>query len=60
MLDGFHLILILVIALILLGPEELAVILRACGKLFGQLRRMSREFYEYVENLDPKKPPRDG
>lgn len=58
--DGSHLFLILIIALILMGPEELAVVLRVCGRFIGQVRRMGHEFYEHLENLDQKKPPRDG
>lgn len=48
-----QLILIFIIALILMGPHELAIVARTLGRWFGQLRRLAHNFYEQLEAIDP-------
>jgi Tat protein translocase TatB subunit len=47
-------VLIMAVALILFGPEDLPVIARTLGKFVGQIRRfaaeMSREFHDAIES----------
>lgn len=47
-------VLIMAVALILFGPEDLPVIARTLGKIVGQIRRfageMSREFHDAVDS----------
>lgn len=48
---------ILILALILLGPQELASVLKTLGRWAGQLRRMTQELTQHIDHLDQK---RDG
>lgn len=45
-----HILLLLLIAVIFLGPKELPVVLRYLGKLFAKLRQHREELQEYVES----------
>jgi Tat protein translocase TatB subunit len=64
-LDLFELLLILVLALIVLGPERLPEVLRVAGKVLRELRLASntvmRELTEVMEDepgvRTPVKPP---
>jgi sec-independent protein translocase protein TatB len=46
---------ILVLALILLGPKEMASVLRTTGRWVGQIRRLAQEFYQQIDNLEKKR-----
>lgn len=55
MLDigSFELLLILVLSLIILGPEQLKSIAKYSGKVMSKFRRMSDEFKKDIEaNID--------
>jgi Tat protein translocase TatB subunit len=43
---------ILVLALVLLGPREMASILRTVGRWVGQLRRLAQDFYQQIEAIE--------
>lgn len=43
-IGGLEILVILVVALLVLGPDHLPRVMRTAGKTFGQLRRMSTEF----------------
>ncbi|MEI8295642.1 MAG: twin-arginine translocase TatA/TatE family subunit [Alphaproteobacteria bacterium] len=47
-----QLVLVFIIALILLGPHELAVVARSLGRWAGQLRRMAHDFYQQIESIE--------
>mgnify|MGYP002387152756 CR=1 FL=1 len=44
-----HIILLLLVAVIFLGPKELPVVLRYLGKIFAKFRQQREELQEYVE-----------
>lgn len=44
-----HILLLLLVAVIFLGPKELPVVLRYLGKIFAKLRQQREELQEYVE-----------
>ncbi|WP_032112640.1 Sec-independent protein translocase subunit TatA/TatB [Candidatus Paracaedibacter symbiosus] len=44
-----HILLLLLVAVIFLGPKELPVVLQYLGKLFAKLRQHREELQEYVE-----------
>lgn len=44
-----HILLLLIIAVVFLGPKELPVVLRALGRIFAKLRHHREELQEYVE-----------
>jgi sec-independent protein translocase protein TatB len=46
---GGEVIIILVLALVVLGPEKLPEVLRKAGKLYGDLRRVTTGFQEEFE-----------
>jgi sec-independent protein translocase protein TatB len=46
---GGEVIIILVLALVVLGPEKLPEVLRKAGKLYGELRRVTTGFQEEFE-----------
>jgi sec-independent protein translocase protein TatB len=54
-----QLVLIFIIALVLLGPHELAVVARTLGRWFGQIRRMAHDFYQQLETIDPVAQTKD-
>jgi sec-independent protein translocase protein TatB len=47
--SGGEVIIILVLALVVLGPEKLPEVLRKAGKVYGDLRRMTTGFQEEFE-----------
>lgn len=47
--SGGEVIIILVLALVVLGPEKLPEVLRKAGKLYGDLRRVTTGFQEEFE-----------
>ncbi len=48
--SGGEVIIILVLALVVLGPEKLPEVLRKAGKVYGDLRRMTTGFQEEFED----------
>lgn len=44
-----HLLLLLLVAVVFLGPKELPIVLRYLGKLFAKLQQQKEEIREYVE-----------
>lgn len=44
-----HILLLLLVAVIFLGPKELPVVLRYLGKIFAKFRQHREELQEYVE-----------
>lgn len=44
-----HILLLLIIAVVFLGPKELPIVLRALGKIFAKFRHHREELQEYVE-----------
>lgn len=46
-----HYALLLIVAVILLGPKELPTVLRFMGKWFGKIRQHKNEFQEYFEAI---------
>lgn len=49
MFDSSHLLVILIVALILIGPKHLPDIMRIVGKLIGDVRRMSTDVRNTLE-----------
>jgi sec-independent protein translocase protein TatB len=47
--SGGEVIIILVLALVVLGPEKLPEVLRKAGKIYGDLRRLTTGFQEEFE-----------
>ena len=47
--SGGEVIIILVLALVVLGPEKLPEVLRKAGKMYGDLRRLTNGFQEEFE-----------
>lgn len=45
-----HILLLLLVAVIFLGPKELPVVLRYLGKIFAKFRQHREEIQEYVES----------
>ena len=57
-----ELVVILIVALVVLGPEKLPAVARTLGRLTGELRRMSTEFQrtmnmEIEPDITPKAAP---
>lgn len=52
-----HLLLLLIISVIFLGPKELPIVLRYIGKIFAKLRLHREELQEYVEAAFASPPP---
>ena len=52
-----HILLLLIIAVIFLGPKELPIVLRYLGKIFAKLRLQREELQEYVEAAFASPPP---
>jgi sec-independent protein translocase protein TatB len=48
---GGELLIILVIALVVLGPEKLPEMIRKVGRVYGELRRMSSGFQEELRSV---------
>jgi sec-independent protein translocase protein TatB len=48
---GGELLIILVIALVVLGPEKLPEMIRKVGRVYGELRRMSSGFQEELRGV---------
>lgn len=44
-----HILLLLLVAVIFLGPKELPVVLRYLGKIFAKLKQHREELQEYVD-----------
>lgn len=44
-----HILLLLLVAVIFLGPKELPIVLRYLGKFFAKLKYHREELHEYVE-----------
>ena len=44
-----HILLLLIVAVVFLGPKELPVVLRYLGKIFAKFRQHREELQEYVE-----------
>ncbi len=52
-LSGSEIVVILLLALVVLGPEKLPEAIRRFGRVYGELRRMSRGFQsEFKEAFD--------
>lgn len=52
-LSGSEIVVILLLALIVLGPEKLPEAIRRVGRVYGELRRMSRGFQtEFKQAFD--------
>lgn len=49
-LSGSEIVVILLLALIVLGPEKLPEAIRRFGRVYGELRRMSRGFQSEFKN----------
>ncbi len=54
-----HYALLLIVAVILLGPKEIPVVLRFIGRWVGKIRIMTSEWREYIEHIaqEPTNPP---
>lgn len=46
-----HYALLLIIAVVLLGPQEIPTVLRFIGRWTGRLRRLTGEWREYIEHI---------
>lgn len=55
-----EIIFIVVLALLILGPEKFPEMAKKAGKLFAQFQRMGREFKNTVAELDVDDKPKDG
>ena len=55
-LGGMEILVILVVALLVLGPEKLPNAMRTLGKIFGEFRRTSTEFTRAIQ-IDIGAPP---
>jgi sec-independent protein translocase protein TatB len=44
-----HYALLLIVAVVLLGPKEIPVVLRFVGRWVGKIRRHTTEWREYIE-----------
>ena len=58
-IGGLEILVILVVALLVLGPDHLPRVMRTVGKAVGELRRVSTEFQRTVNTelaLDGKQP----
>lgn len=49
-LSGSEIVVILLLALIVLGPEKLPEAIRRFGRVYGELRRMSRGFQTDIKS----------
>lgn len=58
---GGEVIIIILAALVILGPEKLPVMLKRAGKLYGELRRMSDGFQQEIRSAldEPTRELRD-
>ncbi|MBW8310281.1 MAG: hypothetical protein K0M45_11730 [Candidatus Paracaedibacteraceae bacterium] len=54
-----HYALLLIVAVVLLGPKEIPVVLRFIGRWVGKIRRHTTEWREYIEYVgrDPIHQP---
>jgi sec-independent protein translocase protein TatB len=52
-----HYALVLIIALILLGPKEIPVVLRFVGRWVGKIRRHTAEWRDYIDHYTTSPPP---
>ncbi len=50
MFDGWHLVLIFVVALVVLGPTKMPGLVRTIGRWVGKARSMARDFQQQLEN----------
>ena len=50
MFDGWHLVLIFVVALVVLGPAKMPGLVRSIGRWVGKARSMARDFQQQLEN----------
>lgn len=54
-----HYALLLVVAVVLLGPNEIPIVLRFIGRWVGKIRILTSEWREYIEHIaqepDPEK-----
>ena len=46
-----HYALLLIVAVILLGPKEIPVVLRFVGRWVGKIRVLTSEWREYIEHI---------
>lgn len=54
-----HLFLLILVAVIFLGPKELPIVLRYLGKFFAKLQQQKEEIREYIEaTLIPEESPK--
>ncbi|AIK95779.1 Sec-independent protein translocase subunit TatA/TatB [Candidatus Odyssella acanthamoebae] len=54
-----HYVLLLIVAVILLGPKEIPVVLRFVGRWMGKIRRHTAEWRDYIEYVgsEPAQQP---
>lgn len=52
-----HFLLVILIAVILLGPKELPMVLRFLGRMLAKIRHHTAEFRDYFETVANEAPP---
>lgn len=48
-----ELLVVMLVALLVIGPKELPGVLRTVGRIVGTLRRQAQLFWQEVEQMDP-------
>ncbi|MBX3487139.1 MAG: hypothetical protein KF798_04460 [Candidatus Paracaedibacteraceae bacterium] len=51
-----HYALLLIVAVVLLGPKEIPVVLRFIGRWVGKIRIMTSEWRDYIEHISQEPP----
>lgn len=59
-LFGSHFWLFMGIAVIFLGPRELPIFLRFCGRWVGKMNRTAQEFRTYIHAVTEQPPSASG
>lgn len=56
-----HYALLLIVAVVLLGPKEIPVVLRFVGRWVGKIRVLTSEWREYIEHIaqEQSQPTKD-
>lgn len=51
-----HYALLLIVAVVLLGPKEIPVVLRFVGRWVGKIRILTSEWREYIDHISQEAP----
>ena len=55
-----HYALLLIVAVVLLGPKEIPVVLRFMGRWVTKIRILTSEWREYIEHISQDTPPSES